>query len=180
MVVYKFDSNNYYLEDVEINDNDPIPSNCTPVKPLDGLYKAQFVNNTWIETRSESDILADLKEMKKAELDNNFNQTLMSGFTSSALGTSHSYPCDIQAMIFFNATFNRFQNDTTFLSIKQKTLDAGYISHNKDQFTQVYNDGHAFGITQDEKLAQLKSDTDAVTLTTDINQAKSDLDAIKW
>lgn len=180
MIVYKIDNNNYYVEDVEINNNDSIPPDCVELRPPDGLYKAQFTNGAWVEGRDSADILADLKAVKKTELDNSFNETLISGFTSNALGTLHSYPCDLQAMIFFNATFNRFQNDTTFTTVKQKTLDAGYLDHDKTQFMQVFNDGHAFGVTQDTKLAQLKADVDAVTITTDLNQAKTNLNAINW
>lgn len=165
-IAYQFDSNGFYVEDVILSDNEEIPGDCTIIKPQNGLYKPQFVNSAWIEGKAQADILADAKAAKIAQLSASFDATMASGFTSSALGVSHTYPSDLQAMIFFNATMNRFVNDSTFTSVNQKTLDAGYLAHNKTQFTQVFNDGHAFGVTQDTKLANLKSQVDENTTDT--------------
>lgn len=118
-----------------------------------------------------------LKKIKKDELDASFDTTMAGGFTSAALGVSHTYPSDLQAMIFFNATLNRFTNDSTFTSVNQKTLDGGYLAHAKTQFIQVFNDGHAFGIQQDTKLANLKAKVDALTYPTN---TEADIDAITW
>lgn len=117
--------------------------------------------------------LDSLKSQKKAQLGASFDATMAGGFTSSALGVAHTYPSDLQAMIFFNATMNRFNNDSTFTSVDQKTLDAGYLTHTKAQFIQVFNDGHAFGVMQDTKLANLKAQADAATTVSAVN-------AITW
>jgi hypothetical protein len=172
-IAYKLDSNGFYLEDVILSDNEGIPSDCTNIKTPDGLYKARFVNGAWVEGMAQADILADAKAAKKAQLSASFDATMASGFTSSALGVSHNYPSDLQAMIFFNATMNRFGNDSTFTTVNQKTLDAGYLAHTKAQFFQVFNDGHAFGVAQDTKLANLKAQVDAATTVSAVN-------AITW
>lgn len=167
--VFKFDSNGFYLEPVILQDNEEMPNDCTEIQPQDGLYKAQFVNGEWIEVRPQVDILNDLKASKKIELDLKYEYTLSMGFPSSALGESHNYPCDIEAMIYFNATINRFDNDQNFTSINQKTLDSGFLPHTKEQFIQVFNDGHSFGIAQDTKLNQLKNDVDLATTPDQLN-----------
>jgi hypothetical protein len=114
-----------------------------------------------------------LKERKIKLLSSQCDQAIQAGFQSSALGVPHTYPAGIENMIYFNSTLLRFNNDPSFTSLQQLTLDAGYLDHTKEQFIQVFNDGHQFGLQQDGKLEQLK---------TQVSQAQSpdDLDNIKW
>lgn len=158
------------------------PSQYELMMQSDGSVKITQWNVTGTPQPNETDVinwwnstgeLTYTKNQKKAQLSASFDATMANGFSSSALGVSHTYPSDLQAMIFFNATFNRFNNDSTFTSVNQKTLDAGYLAHTKAQFTQVFNDGHEFGVTQDTKLANLKAQVDAATTVDAIN-------AITW
>jgi hypothetical protein len=127
------------------------------------------IENYWNSTG----MLEYFKEQKKSELKAFRDAALTGNFTSSALGAEHTYLSDPTSMVYFNATMNRFLNDSTFTTVKWWTVDAGYLDHDKDQFFKVFNDGHQFGISQDEKLAQLNADVDAAT-TVDA------IDAITW
>lgn len=111
-----------------------------------------------------------LKQAKIKELTAKCDATIQAGFSSSALGVVHTYPASIEDMIYFNSTLLRFNNDPTFTTLKQLTLDAGYLDHNKQQFIQVFNDGHEFGLQQDGKLAQLKVTVSQATTPDQVNQ----------
>jgi XkdW protein len=128
-----------------------------------------------IPTEAELDAawLEIYKKYKKDLLDGECDLAIMSGFTSSALGTAHTYPSDFQAMVYYNATMHRIANDPTFTVIKQKTLDAGYLDHTREQFIQVFNEGHEYGETQVTKLNGKKADVDLAT-------SPEMVDAVQW
>ena len=53
--VYKYDNNGKYIEPVLLNDNDPIPKNCTE-KPLpQPNWKPVFQNGDWVEIATEEE-----------------------------------------------------------------------------------------------------------------------------
>lgn len=133
--------------------------NTDKPKPTD-----QQLNDAWLEI---------CKDEKKAQLDLAFDVALVSGFKSSALGVEHTYPADFQAMVFFGATMNRINNDPSFTSTKQKTLDSGYLDHTAVQFIQAFNDGHQNGENLIAHLNELKADVDKVT-------SPDQLDGIQW
>lgn len=126
------------------------------------------VTNYW-----NTNMMDYLRDQKKSELDTRCDESIMGGFPSSALGVAHTYPSDFTAMVYFNATLNRFMNDPTFTTANQKTVDAGYLSHTKEQFIKVFNDGHAFGEAQIAHLNTLKAQVDTAT-------TEADIDAITW
>jgi hypothetical protein len=75
--VYEYDSNGYFIG-VQIVEDNVMPSNCTNIKPTDGLFKAQFVNGAWEETKPQSEIdallnapkpLTEIDELKKQMAD---------------------------------------------------------------------------------------------------------------
>lgn len=171
--VFKFDADGYYLEPVILDDNEAIPADCTDVQPQDGLYKGQFVNNAWVEASLQADILKALKATKMASLTQLCNEAIVSGFTSSALGTAHTYPSHSQAQTNFNTQMHRFLSDPTYTSCKFFTEDAGWLVHTKDQFFQAFKDGHDYGNSQWDKLFGLLGD---VATATD----KPSVDAITW
>lgn len=85
--------------------------------------------------------LDDVKQDKIAELaecERNASAT----FTSTALGSSHTYLSDEMAMSKFNAEFT-FVNSALYDNspINWFTLEEGGVIHTKDQFNQVWLDG---------------------------------------
>lgn len=158
--VHKYDSDGFYTEDIIIGDLDIIPSDCTDVPVPDGLYKGKFVNGSWVEMETQENLLRIAKDKKKAELDSKCDSSIMGGFPSSALGTQHFYQSLVVDEIWLNATINRFLIDPNFTTVNYKTIDAGYLQHTKEQFNQVFIDGHSFGDAQITKLNSLKSQVD--------------------
>jgi hypothetical protein len=57
--VYEYDINGFFVG-VQIVEDNVLPANCTQTKPPDGLFKAQFVNGTWVETKPQEEIDAIL------------------------------------------------------------------------------------------------------------------------
>lgn len=117
--------------------------------------------------------LAQAQSKKIDELKTKCAEVIQGGFTSSALGTAHTYPSDPTSMIYFNATYNRFNADATFTSVDWQTTDAGYLTHTKAQFQQAFHDGHDFGIQQEEHMKQLVAN---VMTAPDVPSVK----AISW
>lgn len=169
---HKIDINGMYIEDVFVDPNN-IPSDVIIPNWQPPLIKPKWNGSSWIEGETQENILSELKKNKLAELDNKCNATIMGGFQSSALGAAHTYQSLIIDEIWFNSTLHRFAIDPNFTSVQYKTVDAGYLPHTKEQFIQVFVDGHSFGDSQIAKLNNLKTQVDAV-------QSQADLDAITW
>lgn len=56
MLVYKIDSEGFYIEPIFLGEYDDIPSNCVNVEPPDGLFKLKFVDGEWIEGLTSQEI----------------------------------------------------------------------------------------------------------------------------
>ena len=171
--VYRFDSNGIYIEPLQLSDGELTPDDCTNVKPQDGMYKAKFVSGEWVESETDSTLLQYAKNAKKTELNMKCDLTITGGFTSSALGVEHTYQSLLVDEVWLNATINRFAIDPNFTTVNYKTIDSGYLLHTKEQFNQVFIDGHAWGDSQISKLNNLKAQVDAAT-------DKAGVDAVTW
>lgn len=170
-MAYKFDINGFYVEDILLEDADIIPKDCTGIRPQDGLYKAQFVNGAWVEGMAQNDVLTLARNLKISELNSKYQQAINGTFTSNALGVSHTYLA-VQAQENYNSEVHRYLIDSTYSSTLVDTVDAGLLSHTKDQFFQVFKDGHDFVVQQRSKLDNL---------ITQVNTATADqLSSINW
>lgn len=58
--VFKIDEDGYYVEPVIILEGEELPSDCIEERPPDGLYKAQWTGEEWIEAMSDEEI-ADIQ-----------------------------------------------------------------------------------------------------------------------
>lgn len=114
-----------------------------------------------------------LKKAKKADINVACNNAILAGFPSYVLGTIHSYPADEEAQRNWNTSMNRFLSDSTRTSDTFKTFDAGYLSHTKAQFFEVFANGHDFGRAMISRYYNILS-----TITNAQNEA--DLDPIVW
>lgn len=137
--------------------------NLTDLQPTN-----QDVENYW-----DAHGLEYLKSQKIQELNQQCDAAIMGGFTSNALGVTHTYQSMLTDEIWFNSTLHRFNIDPNFTTVQYKTVDAGYLPHTKEQFQQVFIDGHAWGDSQITKLNNLKNQVNATT-------TEADLDAIVW
>lgn len=113
------------------------------------------------------------KLQKQNELQEKCNEAIAGGFKSSALGTVHTYPSHDKAQTNFNTEMHRFIIDPSYTSCSFFTVDAGFLTHTKDQFFKAFSDGHDYGNAQWDKLLGLLAD---VAKAKDIPS----LDAITW
>jgi hypothetical protein len=157
------------------------PSQYELMMQQDGSVKITRWDRTDVPQPLESDVenywnttgaLQYAQEQKTAELQAKCDAALVAGFTSSALGTAHTYPSHDKAQSNFNTEMNRFLTDPTYTSCMFYTEDAGWLSHTKDQLTQAFKDGHdygnaqwdhLFGLLKNVALAKTPADVDAIT-----------------
>lgn len=64
--VYQIDSEGYYVKPLLVENT---PSNCVEEAPLNGLYKAKYVDGQWIEglSQAEVDLLKNAPQQPSAE-----------------------------------------------------------------------------------------------------------------
>lgn len=122
------------------------------------------LNNWWIPA---------LQTIKINQLNDKCNQSVLGGFSSSCLGATHNYQFDYDAQMNLNGQLNLLNIDSTITSVSWRTLDAGILSHTKDQFIQLYKDASSFKSSQIDKYWNLKSQVLSATTETQIN-------AINW
>lgn len=83
--VHRIDSNCLYVEDVILQDNDPVPSDCVEVPMPEGIFlPAKFANGQWSTVATQDQINAlmnpvvppsDIDDLKKQMAD--LSYTLM-------------------------------------------------------------------------------------------------------
>lgn len=112
---------------------------------------------------SENGLLKHTKELKTKELTSKCEETVAGGFQSSALGVVHTYPSHDKAQTNFNTEMHRFLCDDTYSFCYFATVDSGFLKHTRDQFFQVFKDGHDFGNSQYQKLAGLIANVENAT-----------------
>lgn len=169
--VFRYDQNGFYIEPVLLQDGEPIPTDCTEIQPQDGLYKGQFVKGAWVEGMAQSDLLPILRTQKINQLRASFNQAVNGTFTSNALGVAHTYLA-VQAQENYNSEVHRYLIDPNYTSTLVDTVDAGLLSHTKQQFFQVFMDGHDYVISQRSKLDSLITQVNTAT--------QAQLSSINW
>jgi hypothetical protein len=113
------------------------------------------------------------REQKIKQLEQQCDAAILGGFDSYALGVKHTYQSMLIDEVWFNSTLHRFNIDPNFTTVQYKTVDAGYLPHNKIQFQQVFIDGHTWGDNQIAKLNGKKNDVANA-------QDEPTLDAITW
>lgn len=155
------------------------PSQYEIIANPDGSFTITQWNVPNTPKPNESDVVAYwntnginlLRQQKINELRASFNQAVNGTFTSNAMGVAHTYLA-VQAQENYNSEVHRYLIDPTYSSTLVDTVDAGLISHSKDQFFQVFKDGHDFVVQQRQQLEKLISDVNTATTPTAINLIK--------
>jgi hypothetical protein len=163
--IFRFDSNGYYVGPVIIQDNGPLPVDCTDVQPPNGLYKGQFVNGSWVEGETSENILKAVKTTKKTELKQFFEASLFNGFTSNADGTNRIYAIDPVSMGKWTGALAVI-NAGKATSMTVKDFNGNKITLTSEQFQQMAADGFTFYNTQEARLWDLEDKIDADTTDT--------------
>lgn len=181
---YAVDSNGNILE--AINGASPPPANSIVItKGWEGktLYipRFDFTLNDWVEAKPPSEILQIAKDNKKAELQSASDKAVET-FKSSALGTVHTYLADEKSMNYLNAEYSFVKSsDYDNGSIDWYTVEAGFVTHSGTQISQVFLDGRTY--IKEQKTVKLKllfEQVEGITITTDLQTALNEVEAIIW
>lgn len=115
--VFKFDIDGFYLCPVIIDDNEPIPSDCTNIKPPNGLYKGQFKNNIWVEAEDQSvlntlksEILEQIRVAKQKELEDSCSADLTYGYQYIVSGVQYRFSFDLEAQANFQGALRLLES----------------------------------------------------------------------
>lgn len=120
------------------------------------------------------DLPLDLAKAKKIdELNTACNETILSTFSSSCLGESHTYSFSYDAQMNLSGILGAVNAGIAPVTITWKTEDAGTFSHTVAQFKQLFADGMVFKQTNIYRYRSLKDQVNACA-------TKADIDLIVW
>jgi len=69
MQVFKIDENGYYIGPIIIRKDEEVPEGCIEVQPPNGLYRAKWVNDEWVEDMTQEEIEAENNKPKEPTQD---------------------------------------------------------------------------------------------------------------
>lgn len=163
-IIYEVDTNGKPImsNPILIEDNVDIPENHVELDPSTSYTETGEVFTQSLET---------VKVDKIKELDQACNESIVSGFPSSALGVEHIYPSDTEAQGNLQGAILDVLIDPTVVN-GFKTLDAGYLNHNADQIKQVGKDWKDHLTSNLGKYNQMKNQIKSYTSDNDIPTIK--------
>lgn len=139
------------------------------VSELGEMGQTKQEDGSFISPTPQPPTLDDVKNQKIAELTNT-NNNANATFTSSALGTVHTYLSDDSAMGKFNAQYT-FVNSAIYDNspINWYTIEEGGVIHTKDQFNQLWLDGRNYISANFNKWDSLVKQVKACTTVEQVN-----------
>jgi hypothetical protein len=63
-MVSKTDAQGYFVSDVLLEDDAPLPAGCIESRPPEGFYSPKWTGSEWVEGRPEGEIVEGLKAQK--------------------------------------------------------------------------------------------------------------------
>lgn len=113
--------------------------------------------------------LTDAQNARISELNSKCNMTILSGFSSSALGVSHNYDFNEEAQRNLSGRLSLINADPNYpASFSWKTTDSGIMTHTKEQFIQLCVDADTFKNNQVSKYWNLKAQVNLTTTVTNV------------
>lgn len=142
----------------------------------------QIQNGQIVYILTDQKKLDNAKSAQKVILYQSYQSELVKSFTSSGMGTTYTYLADPSAKTRYNAIYSRFYGDPTYTSEEIYTIEGGYITHTKDQFSQVWIDGFNNEKALDTKYRDYVTRLGLIVLTdyTNVDGAISAVQAIVW
>jgi len=94
---YRYDENWYYVEPVIAYYEESLPDGITDIRPPDGLYRAQFNGNEWIETGGPPIVpIEDIKAQKLREISVACSQAIYNGMEIETTKGTESFALTIE------------------------------------------------------------------------------------
>lgn len=178
---YSNTSKQFYPEDVPYNLS-TLPSDLVQVSAED-FKKAMsrkpsetldYQGGQLIIVPAPAPTLDDLKNNNITDLTNACAATITGGYTSDALGSTHTYPSKPadQANMVASVTSSLLPNLPSGWSTKFWCCDSNgnwaFVPHNASQIQQAGSDGKVFIQSQQAQLEKLKSQVNNATSSTDL------------
>lgn len=117
--------------------------------------------------------LSNAQQAQISQLEQGLAETLNGGFVAKTLvggaTTPHTYPSDASAQSNFSGAVNGFITNPNKATVMILTLDAGWLSHTKDEFYGVYSDGDSWKEAQYAQLTGLVGQVQSATTVTAVN-----------
>lgn len=117
--------------------------------------KWDFTNEVWVEGKADSELLAEAKERKTAELKAKCEQAIIEGFTAT---NGHHYRTNRDDQVNMIGQKDDLMEDTTITEVMWKTEDSGYVSHTRDEWLAIYKEAFTHKQTQLFKYDTLKQE----------------------
>lgn len=140
---------------------------------LAALLNPKNPDDLYREVDKSTSQLADLSAAKIAQINYLCNQTILGGFTSTALGSDHQYGFNMEDQANLIGQLAMLNADAVIAEVDWKTLDSGVLTHSREQFVQVCKDGESFKKAKIARYWELKSQVEAAVTVEEV-------DAVTW
>jgi hypothetical protein len=113
--------------------------------------------------------LEDYQQNKIYELNTACNKEILGGFTSSVTGVAHQYKFDMEYQNNLNQEATMLALDSTIISVDWPTIDAGVVTHTREQFIQLCKESKTFKEQRLYRYFNLKAQVLATTTINAVN-----------
>lgn len=155
-----------YVEDNRTKDIHNIQTKQNSICDYLGPLKTNFKLGKYIKTQDE--LLADAKVLKTEKINQACEKSIISGFTSTALGTVHTYQSDRDDQINLMGLVTSEKDD--LLKCKKESALAEWKPHTIAQLKKVFTAGATHKKTQLIKASTLKSQINNMLTVKEINE----------
>jgi hypothetical protein len=181
--VYKIDSKGFYVEPVILSESEVLPSDCVEVIPTEGLFKAKWNGIAW-EEGAVIDHLAIAKESKMAELDAKCKESILGYFKATVDTVEYSFSNDMEAQSNFKDGMWALENNKV-TTVKWTAFDSSGNIVRLDLDLIKLSDVNVARLTHQQTMVAkyrdiLQPKVESVTITTTIEDAIAEVEAIVW
>lgn len=113
--------------------------------------------------------IQDYQTNKILELNTACNNEILGGFSSSATGAVHQYKFDMEYQANMAQEGMMLALDSTITAVDWPTVDAGVVTHSRDQFIQLCKDSKTIKETKLYRYFNLKAQVLAATTIDAVN-----------
>ena len=174
----KFDSAGKFAFELMGGDEPTIPADFTKVTEAQWQALSSDPNSYRYDTNSKTVVavtlttaekLADAQTAKISELTNACQTAIVGGYSSSALGSAHTYPskptdqANMTASVLSSLLPGVSSTWETMFWCADSSGNWAYVSHTASQIQQAGSDGKTFIQSQQAKLEGLKQQVAAAT-----------------
>ncbi len=115
---------------------------------------------------TDAELLAQAQQAQKVILQQERDQAIYAGFTSSVTGHQYGYAPDDQVNLLKQTV--RLMNDSSITSVVWNTLDAGLVTHTSEEFLSLQQDAQQHEMSLYEKYWTKEAQIDKCTTVEEV------------